>query len=125
DQQEFFSGVTSEIVDPRNGENLSTDIVFENFAIKDYYVTRIDAYLQSIGASPDTPFSQTKWPTPPLDATGMPIACAAAGDVGKGVPIISNAALHNHNGNSTLFQKLQGYLYKPASSYGPLGPADF
>ena len=32
DQQEFFAGVTSEIIDPRNGENLSTDIVFENFA---------------------------------------------------------------------------------------------
>ncbi len=125
DQQEFFAGVTSPIIDPRSGENLSTDIVFENFAIRDFYVTRIDAYLQSIGASPDTPFDQTPWPTPPLDANGNPISCSGAGDLGKSVPIIPGTALTNHNGLSTLFQKIQGYLYKPANQYGPLGPANF
>jgi len=125
DQQEFFAGVTSEIIDPRSGENLSTDIVFENFAIKDYYVTRIDAYLQSIGASAGTPFDQTPWPTPPLDANGNPLACSSAADLNNTVPIIPLTAVLNHNGNSTLFQKIQSYLYKPATEYGPLGPADF
>ena len=30
----------------------------------------------------------------------------------------------NHNGNSSLYQKMQQYLQKPASTYGNLGPQD-
>jgi len=125
DQQAFFAGVTSAVVDPRSGEELSGDIVFENFAIKDYYTTRIDAYLQAIGASPSGPFDATPWPDAVTDAAGNPVTCAAATDVGKSVPIVPTTLQHNHNGNSTLFQKMQQYLYKPVQQYGQLGPQDF
>jgi hypothetical protein len=143
DQQSYFAGVTSQVVDPRNGETLSADIVFENFAIKDYYVAQIDAYLQSIGMSDPNngPFDSTEWPktvtTPKLDANGnevldssgnpvmVPVACSATGDVGHTVPVVPLTLVKSHNGNSTLFQKIQGYLGKPVSEYGPLGPADF
>lgn len=125
DQQAYFAGVESGVVDPRTGEEISSDIVFENFAIKDYYVTRINAYLDAIGASNGNPFSETAWPDQPNDASGKPIACSAATDVGKTVPIVPDTLAHNHNGNSTLFQKMQQYLYKPVNQYGQLGPQDF
>ena len=47
--RETFAGATgSRSWTPRTGEMLSTDMVFENTcAFQDYYVARIDAYLQS------------------------------------------------------------------------------
>src|SRR5262249_19340822 len=45
DMQEGYAGVTQFTVDPRTGETLSSSIVINDFAIKDYYVQRIDAYL--------------------------------------------------------------------------------
>jgi uncharacterized protein DUF4953 len=125
DQQATFAGVTGGTIDPRTGEQVSADIVFDNFAIKDLYVERINAYLEGVGASAGDAFDQTPWPDPPLDANGNPIACASSTDVGKGVPIVPTTVQFNHNGNSTLFSKMQGYLYKPSAQYGPLGPQDF
>jgi hypothetical protein len=127
DQQSTFAGVTSPVVDPRTGENISTDIVFDNFTIKDYYVARIDAYLKTIGAAPKNTdgtvgifASSADW-APPVDDKGQPVACTA----GASVPIAPAAVLSNHNGLSTLYGKIQQYLYKPVSSFGPLGPQDF
>ncbi len=124
DQQNSFAGVTGFTSDPRTGEILTSDIVLENFQIKDYYVERIDAYLQSIGASPGLYSTTVDWPASPLASDGvtpLPVACV----VGQSAPIVPAQVLSNHNGLSTLFQKMQGYLYKPLSLYGPLGPQDF
>ncbi|MFO0661989.1 MAG: hypothetical protein U0165_19480 [Polyangiaceae bacterium] len=55
DMQSFWAGVTQFVADPRTGETVSASISFNDFAIKDYYVQRLDAYLQSIGACADTP----------------------------------------------------------------------
>ena len=41
------------------------------------------------------------------------------------MPIIPTTVPANHNGNSSLFQKMQQYLYKPPNEYGHLGPQDF
>jgi hypothetical protein len=125
DQQSYFAGVESGTVDPRTGEEVSSDIIFENFAIKDSYVARLDAYLQAIGASSGSPFSQTDWPAMPMDANGKALSCSTASDVGRSVPIVPTTVIHNHNGQSTLFDKIQQYLYKPSGSFGSLGPQDF
>jgi hypothetical protein len=126
DQQAYFAGVTSEVIDPRTGQALTSDIVFENFAIKDLYVARIDAYLQSVGMSPagSSPFDQTAWPPTVLDANGKTVNCTSA-NIGATVPIIPATVVANHNGTSTLFQKMQGYLQEPVTNYGPLGPQNF
>lgn len=55
DMQSFWAGVTQFVVDPRTGETVSSSISFNDFAIKDYYTQRLDAYLTSIGACADTP----------------------------------------------------------------------
>ena len=120
-QQGKFAGVTGFVTDPRTGETLSSDIVFENFQIQDYYVTRIDAYLQTIGASPGL-YTSGAWPLP-TDAQGNPLSANC--NLGDTVPIVPAVVTQTHNGQSTLYQKMQNYLYKPASSYGALGPQDF
>jgi hypothetical protein len=131
DQQSTFAGVTSNVTDPRSGETLASNIVFENFAIKDYYATRLDAYLQTIGASAGSPFdTSTQWPDTPMgpdpnDPTQMTAVKCDASTLGSSIPIVSQFAIATHSGGSTLFQKLQQYLYRPASQYGPLGPQDF
>jgi hypothetical protein len=134
-QQGLFAGVTGWVTDPRTGESLSSDIVFENFAIRDYYVTRIDAYLQTIGASANL-YSSGDWGNPTCvvgdtpncipdakgSATGtLPPNC----NVGDAVPLVPQVVTQTHNGQSTLYQKMQNYLYRPSSTYGALGPQDF
>jgi hypothetical protein len=121
DQQSSWAGVTGFVNDPRTGEILSSDIVLENFQIKDYYVARIDAYLTSIGASPG--ILNADFPASPTDANGQPLPVACT--VGDAAPIVPATVLHNHNGLSTLYQKMQGYLFKPSSAFGPLGAQDF
>jgi Met-zincin len=112
DMQSYWAGVTQFVVDPRTGEAVSSSISFNDFAIKDYYVQRLDAFLQMLGASNDVN-SSNDWPDagPCKDGDTMPIAQA---DV-----------VANHNGNSSLYQKMQQYLQKPAGTYGNLGPQDF
>jgi len=82
-------------------------------------VTRLDAYLASIGSSLADQWG-ADWSKPPLDPAGNAIPCA----VGS-VPIQPDYLTGNHNAQSTLFQKMQSYLYKPVGTYGALGPQDF
>ncbi len=130
DQQGQWAGVTGFVTDPRTGETMTSDIVLENFQIKDYYVNRIDAYLQSLGASPG--IYPNNWGTSPFVSCdpNTDKACNSGGtkplpttcSVGDSAPIIPNVLLATHNGADTLYQKMQGYLYRPGS---PLGPTDF
>jgi hypothetical protein len=122
DQQTAWVGNTGFIEDPRTGEMLTTDIVFENNQLKDYYANRIDAYLQSIGASPG--LYAGNWGPSPFAADGvtpLPTACT----VGQTAPIVPTILSQSHNGLSSLYQKIQSYLYEPASQFGPLGPQNF
>jgi hypothetical protein len=127
DQQNIFAGVTESVIDPRNGRTLSTGIVFENFGIQDAYIERIDAYLQSLGASQGID-SPDLWADPPTipdpnDSTKtIPVQCDSEG---KTVPLVSAKLVGLHNANSTLYGKIQAYLGKPVGTYGALGPADF
>ena len=128
EQQTMYVGNTGFVTDPRTGETLSSDMVFFNSAIKDTYVDRIDAYLQSIGASPGLYTNSSDWPSSPAgppDASGNPTSLPVACNVGDTAPILSATVVANHNGLSTLFAKMQSYLYQPASQYGALGPQDF
>ena len=146
DVQDDFAGVTQYVVDPRTGELLTASIGFNDFAIKDVYVQRIDAYLKSVGAcaayqpgdannppscpfdvnSPDDPANPQQWPDPP----GQPPSgqCTA----GATVPIVDSYAVKYHNATSSLSSKIQDYLHKSASTtnpatgdpYGPLSVKD-
>ena len=129
-----MGGVTGFTTDPRTGETLTSDIVLENFQIKDYYVDRIDAYLQSIGASPG--IFPNNWGPSPFVACDPSTdkACSAGGkktmptssNVGDAAPIIPAVVRATHNGSDTLYQKMQGYLYPPSNGpSGPLGPSSF
>ncbi len=50
DVQDTFAGVTMPGFDPRTGEIVNEGIEFNDFAIKDFYIQRIDAFLTSVGA---------------------------------------------------------------------------
>ena len=114
DMQDGFAGVTQFVVDPRTGEALSSSISFNDFAIKDYYVQRIDAYLQSVGATSAIDPKTGNWVNPPGSCKD-----------GDTIPIVPATVIANHNGTSTLYQKMQQYLGKPPSTFGNLGPQDF
>ena len=62
------------------------------------YIHQIDAYLKSVGASDDYD-SEKEWPNDPPNCKD--------GDV---KPIVPDTLTNNHNGNSSLYNKMQGYL---------------
>ncbi len=125
DMQSFWAGVTQFVVDPRTGEALSSSISFNDFAIKDYYVQRIDAYLQMIGAAAtDGTMADDGQVHVGVNAVGEWTNPGACKD-GDTMPIVDATVAANHNGSSSLYQKMQVYLQKPAGQYGNLGPQDF
>ena len=126
DLQDSFAGVTMPGFDPRTGEIVNESIEFNDFAIKDYYVQRIDAFLQSVGASLNVDSTD---PT-----TGQPAEwpCPASGcscNTGDTMPIVPATVISNHNATSTLFTKMQQYLNlhntDPDPANDHLGPQNF
>jgi hypothetical protein len=113
DTQNGFAGLTQFTTDPRTGEIMSASILMNDFAIKDYYVQRLDAFLKSMGASLDVN-SSDPWPDP-----------SGTCQDGDTMPIVPDTLLRVHNGNSSVYQKMQQYLQKPVETFGPLGPPDF
>lgn len=119
DTEDSFAGIAQFVTDPRTGETLTASINLNDFAIKDYYVQRLDFYLQQIGASEGVN-SAGAWAD-----TG---ACTD-GDV---MPIVPQAVVEKHNANSPVFGKMQEYLQRPDTGldptgkpWGKLGPKDF
>ncbi len=112
DMQDSYAGVTQFTVDPRTGESLSASIVFNDFAIKDYYAQRIDAFLQGMGASLNVNASGD-WKDGPANCKD-----------GDTMPIVAGS-LTDYYAHDTLYTKMQEYLGKPTARFGPLGPADF
>src|SRR5262249_19004929 len=110
DNQVGFIGVANFIADYRTGEILKSTVIVNESNLKDAYVQHIDAYLKSIGAS-DGLDNPTDWKTG---------GCTA----GETKPIVNDTLIANHN-KSTLFNKMQEYMHKPAGQYGNLGPIDF
>ena len=113
DVQSYWAGLTPSVNDPRTGESISSTVWLNDFAIKDYYVQRIDAYLKTLGASLDVN-SDGEWADGPANCMD-----------GDTMPIVKADVVSNHNGNSSLYQKMQQYLQKPSQTYGNLGPQDF
>ena len=152
DSEDLFAGVAQFVTDPRTGETLSASINLNDFAIKDYYVQRIDFYLQQVGASegvnakdpwdpnlcPDgtpqqcytnntdevIPCDASHTPRCKYDETGKPGVAGTCTD-GARVPIIDAKVVSLHNSSSPVFGKMQEYLQKPLATNGPLGPKDF
>jgi len=98
--------VTQFVPDPRTGEILSDSINVYDWAWRDYVLARLDYYEQSIGA--------VNWSANPGNCTD-----------GDTIPLVPATVAANHNGNSTLFQRMQTYLQRPIAQYGNLGPQDF
>lgn len=122
DMQGAWAGVTQFVADPRTGETLSASISFNDFPIKDYYVQRIDAYLKTIGACAKfDAATETCVEDVNSESWTDPGSCTE----GQTMPIAKAAVANNHNGNSSLFLKMQQYLGKPDALYGKLGPKDF
>ncbi len=108
-----FIGVTQFVPDPRTGETISASINIQNFDLQDRVLARLNFYLQTIGASP---------PTNP-DGSWMdgPAGCTD----GQTMPLDPNVLANQHNGRSTIYDKIQQYLQKPVQDFGYLGPNDF
>jgi hypothetical protein len=111
DSENTYSGVTMPGVDPRDGEVVNDGIQFNDQALRDTLVQRIDAFLQTVGASAGI---GNTWPTG---------SCTN----GATQPIVSATTISNHNAQSTLFSKMQQYLglHGPDPSNDHLGPQDF
>jgi hypothetical protein len=151
DTEDSFAGIAQFVTDPRTGETLSASINLNDFAIKDYYVQRLDFYLQTVGASAGINGS-TEWPDLCPDGTlpaclstkdDSPVPCdanhtprckysdsGAPGVVGTctdgvSAPIVDATVANVHNASSPVFGKMQEYLQKPLATNGPLGPKDF
>ena len=118
DMEEGFAGVTQFVTDPRTGETLSATLVMNDFAIKDYYSQRIDAYLQYLGGTNLTNLDPNA--TPPVSAWADNLGACKDGDV---MPFLA-AAQDTHNASSTVFTKMQAYLQLPVAKYNHLSPKD-
>ncbi len=114
-----FLGVAQFIADPRTGETLSSTINIADAPLKEYVAHRIDAYLKTVGASYDLD-SATEWPDPTIDGT-VSTSCKD----GQTIPLVDKIVADKHNGQSSLFTKMQEYLNKPQGTYDKLGPKDF
>ena len=112
DMQDAFAGVTMPGFDPRTGEIINEGIEFNDFAIKDYYVQRIDAFLVSVGASGG------------LGTSGWLAGPCSAGTTQQ---LVTDTVVDLHNAQSTLFTKMQQYLglHGPNPGDDHLGPQDF
>ena len=106
-----WGAVTQFVSDPRSGQIISTSINNDDFPWQDALIARFDFYERSIGAFNFAPAGQN----------GVPSTCM----LGDTIPLVPATVAANHNGTSTLFQKMQQYLGKPVATWGNLGPTDF
>jgi hypothetical protein len=124
-------GVTEPLSDPRTGELISNSVNITNIDVADFYVTRLQFYLETIaGTGPDQ--SGSTWKIENGNFVNTPKETCAVGDLlplGSSPGGLDNsmggAVQTNHNAISTVFQKMQQYLHKPLTTYGYLGPDDF
>jgi Met-zincin len=109
DTEDQYSAVTNVVFDPRTGEKFGEVITFNDQLLKDV-LYRIDAFLQTVGASGG--LYNGKW------AIG---ACTADQQI---VPL---QVINDRNATDTLFTKMQTYLNVngPDPKNNHLGPADF
>ncbi len=120
DMGQGWLGVEQFYADPRSGQALSASINMADFGWQDYVLARMDYYEQSIGA-----FNFGANGSCVLGAAGEKICVPATCTVGQTMPLVPQEIQANHNGSSTLFQKMQQYLGRPVSTWGNLGPTDF
>ncbi len=117
DTQDLFAGATPIGWDPRTGEVIHGSITFNDGAVRDYYVQRIDAFLQTVGASAglgnNAPASKGGWQTGPCSN-------------GATAQIVNQAVVDDHNAADSLYQKMQQYLnlHGPNPNDDHIGPQD-
>src|SRR5581483_9860166 len=112
EMQGQWAAATQFTTDPRTGESTTSDVVFNNYAVKDHIIQRVDAFLTYMGASLGVN-SDGEWADGPpncKDGDTMPILPASRGAWA---------------GQSTLFQKMQVYLNHDPGTYGNQAPSDF
>jgi hypothetical protein len=112
DTEDLFAGSTETGVDPRTGEQIHGSITYNDFAVRDYYVQRLDAFLQQVGASAG------------IDNPGWKSGSCTTGATAQ---IVNQTVIDKHNATSTLYVKMQSYLglHGPNPSDDHLGPQDF
>jgi hypothetical protein len=131
-----FLGVEQSVPDPRTGELISSSININDYPVKDRLTQHLDVYLKSLGLSDDVN-ATGEWPDGPAgckDGDILPIAVSVKaaiaaqnqmnGVTGAPDPTGDDIAQAQHN-NSSLYQKMQTYLQKPAAAFGNLAPSDF
>jgi hypothetical protein len=128
DVGQTFLGVTEPISDPRTGELLTATINIQNFYVQDFYTTRLEFYLESIGGNGSSQ-SNNPYGIKGNDWAFTPTGACTAGDllplstmvgvnaagVAKADNSLNGAVQLGHNAISTVFQKMQQYLHKPLS----------
>ncbi len=122
DENTGWLGYGPSASDPRTGEILNASVNISDSEAK-AMAFQIDFYLQTVGASQGLGYATPggvpqEWPPAP---PGLTTKCTP----GQSVPLNGSVVQANHNGNSTLFTKMQQYLGKPATTFGNMGPQDF
>jgi hypothetical protein len=110
-------GIAQFFNDPRTGETISATVnVFEG-PFRDTIQQRLALFLQTVGKEyllPTGEFDDSKYPASCKDGDQVPLVAGHEGDIAAKL-----------NQASTVYGKLQGYLQRPTSTYGYLGPANF
>lgn len=121
-----FLGVGAGIEDPRTGERIkSTVVIYEDQGPK-VLAFQYDALLQGLGASPGLTALDDNGN--PVDVAWPPLPEPCKDGEVAGIDAYApkgESILKRRHNQSTLFDKIQTYLNKPATLYGPLNPADF
>ncbi|MFI5296861.1 MAG: zinc-dependent metalloprotease [Polyangiales bacterium] len=121
DMQDSFAGVTEPGFDPRTGEIVNETVEMNDFAVKDYYVQRLDAFLQQIGVYTPATYDPTTGAV--LTPSTWPSGTCTAGAV---APLVDSILINKHNANSTVFAKMQTYLglHTPDAAGDHMGVSD-
>jgi hypothetical protein len=112
DTEDQFVAVTMPGIDPRTGEVLNGVVQFNDQALKDIVVQRIDAFLTQVGGSQG--LLNPGWQSGPCSGNSTQ-------------QIVNQTVVDLHNASSTLFTKMQQYLglHGPNPGDDHLGPQDF
>ena len=123
---EGLLGIAGVITDPRTGETLKGMFTVYNQGYLNEVAYQYDALLKTIGASEGLTSQDDNGNAIDNPWKALPEPCKNGDHLTQDDPrIVTPNFTKTHHNQSTLFNKIQQYLNKPATTYGNLAPSDF
>lgn len=123
---EGLLGLEQSAVDPRTGEDLKEGVNIYNQGYLQNVAFQYDFLLKTIGAGEGLASQDDNGNAIDNPWKALPEPCKNGDHLTADDPrIVTAGYLKAHHNQSTLFNKLQQYLNKPATTYGNLNPGDF